>query len=126
MVPVKQAHFTIFTQRSPPPPPPPKKKEAHLIMIPFLDVASFLSLAVVWSIGDRCLAQWSGDGKLYTGVIRKLRHAASGCVIALVRFNDYDSDDSEEVDVRQLQRVVKKTDRKRGEKPVGAEGMCWL
>ena len=61
----------------------------------------------MWSVGEFCQARWSGDGKLYTGIVKKLKHIETGRVVALVKFSDYDSEDSEEVDVQLLQKLVK-------------------
>ncbi|KAL8605870.1 hypothetical protein ACOMHN_040514 [Nucella lapillus] len=69
---------------------------------------------IIWSVGDECQAKWSGDSKLYTGVVKKLRHVhTTERVVALVKFTDYNSDDCEEVDAQKLQRVVGVSDSDR-------------
>ena len=77
----------------------------------------------MWSVGELCQARWSGDGKLYTGIVKKLKHTKTGRVVALIKFNDYDSEDSEEVDVQLLQKVVK-TKTHDNSDAGRAKGMC--
>jgi len=77
----------------------------------------------VWSVGELCQAKWSGDGKLYTGTVKKLKHTKTGRVIALIKFSDYDSEDSEEVDVRLLRKMVKAKPQDNSDAG-RAKGMC--
>ena len=77
----------------------------------------------MWSVGELCQARWSGDGKLYTGIVKKLKHTKTGRVVALIKFSDYDSEDSEEVDVQLLQKVVK-TKTHDNSDAGRAKGMC--
>ncbi|XP_076462027.1 uncharacterized protein LOC143294538 isoform X2 [Babylonia areolata] len=76
---------------------------------------------IVWSVGDECQARWSGDNKLYRGVVRKLRHTDTGRAVALVQFVDYEDDECEEVDVQQLQQVEKARDECSEEKAKGRD-----
>jgi len=74
-------------------------------------VLSCFLLVSVWAKGDKCMSPFSGDDKLYPGKIKKLTRSPAGDVLALVKFDGYDEDDCEEVDIKNLS-TPEKTGRK--------------
>ena len=60
-----------------------------------------------WAIGDKCVASYSGDGKQYRAVIRRIQEDKTGQKVAEVWFKGYTSDDNELVKLSDLQPLSK-------------------
>ncbi|XP_067677911.1 DNA excision repair protein ERCC-6-like 2 [Haliotis asinina] len=63
----------------------------------------------VWTKGEKCLAPYSGDGELYKACIKEIHHRNGKGIYAVVKFDEYDSDENEEVPIDNLQATKQKS-----------------
>ncbi|XP_041475305.1 DNA excision repair protein ERCC-6-like 2 [Lytechinus variegatus] len=60
-----------------------------------------------WSVGDKCMAPYSGDSSLYKAVILKLEEDGEGCKMAEVQYKGFSSEDNELVYVEDLKDITR-------------------
>ncbi|KAK6180078.1 hypothetical protein SNE40_012292 [Patella caerulea] len=61
----------------------------------------------VLSKGDECCVTWPGDGQTYNGRIKKLRRCLeSNKIYALVTFDNFEKEDDEEFNIKEIQERV--------------------
>ncbi|XP_063962861.1 DNA excision repair protein ERCC-6-like 2 isoform X2 [Lytechinus pictus] len=60
-----------------------------------------------WSVGDRCMAPYSGDSALYKAVIQKLEEDGEGHKMAEVQYKGFSSEDNELVYVVDLKDITR-------------------
>ncbi|XP_048247553.1 uncharacterized protein LOC125377684 [Haliotis rufescens] len=63
----------------------------------------------VWARGEKCLAPYSGDGELYRACIKEIHLGNRKGVFAVVKFDEYDSEENEEVPISSLQPTKQKS-----------------
>ncbi|XP_077981939.1 DNA excision repair protein ERCC-6-like 2 [Glandiceps talaboti] len=69
---------------------------------------SFVRSDKVWCVGDKCLAEFPGDGDYYNAVIRLIKTTQNGRKVAVVRYTDYDSDENETLPFTKLKESAGK------------------
>ncbi|XP_030852583.1 uncharacterized protein LOC115928803 [Strongylocentrotus purpuratus] len=60
-----------------------------------------------WSIGDKCMAPFSGDGSLYKAVIRKIEEDGDGRKMAEVHYKGFLPEDNELVPLEDLKEMTR-------------------